>query len=90
MITFVHIITDNCYGRDYGRSYNILKFVGRTQYSTLELLTRCVSRCRAGAMKAQGGEEESHFDSGQECEDDALERYFAPECRVVVPPPSHG
>ena len=47
-------------------------------------------------MKAQGEEEKesfveaSHLDSGQDCEDDGLEGYFVPECRIVVPPPSHG
>ena len=60
-------------------------------------LKLCVlSWCRAGAMTAQGEDEkegfveEGHLDSGQEGEDDGAEGYFVPECRIVVPPPSHG
>ncbi|KAG0554366.1 hypothetical protein KC19_12G085500 [Ceratodon purpureus] len=50
---------------------------------------------QAGAMTAQGEDEkegfveEGHLDSGQEGEDDGAEGYFVPECRIVVPPPSH-
>jgi len=46
-------------------------------------------------MKAQGkGKEsfleESHLDNGQDCEGDGPEDFSVPECRIVVPPPSHG
>lgn len=47
-------------------------------------------------MKSQGevGKEsflkESRLDNRQDCEDDGQEEFFLPECRVVVPPPSHG
>ncbi|XP_024362778.1 protein HESO1 isoform X2 [Physcomitrium patens] len=46
-------------------------------------------------MKSQGevGKEsflkESRLDNRQDCEDDGQEEFFLPECRVVVPPPSH-
>lgn len=48
-----------------------------------------------GAMKAHSREgkqsflEENRLDDGQDCEGEGPEDFSVPECRVVVPPPSH-